>query len=75
MSETSVKQWLNPHNATEQEIAEQELFDSLLLAKYKALEELNDDNEQIDRFAQQKALTTKYMSESLHNQHGKESIG
>jgi hypothetical protein len=45
MSETSVKQWLNPHNATEQEIAEQELFDSLLLAKYKALEELKDNNE------------------------------
>jgi len=45
MSETSVKQWLNPHNATEQEIAEQELFDSLLLAKYKSIEELKDTNE------------------------------
>jgi len=75
MSETSVKQWLNPHNATEQEIAEQELFDSLLLAKYKAVEELKSINAEIDRIDTETKLITQAMSQPWDNQSWAEQRG
>jgi hypothetical protein len=68
MSDTTPKSWLNPHNATEEQLAEQQVFDTLILAKYKALDELKSINEEIDRKESERSLITQYMKEPYDNQ-------
>ena len=68
MSETTPKSWVNPHNATTEQLSEQQVFDSLLLAKYKALEELKSINTEIDKRESERSLITQYMNEPLDNQ-------
>lgn len=68
MSETTPKSWVNPHNATTEQLSEQQVFDSLLLAKYKALEELKSINAEIDRKETEKRLITQAMNEQWDNQ-------
>lgn len=68
MSETTPKSWVNPHNATTEQLSEQQVFDSLLLAKYKALEELKSINAEIDRKETEKRLITQSINEPWDNQ-------
>ena len=75
MSETAAKTWLNPHKATAQELAEQEVFDSLLLAKYKAVEELKSINAEIDRIDTETKLIAQAMSQPWDNQSWAEQRG
>ena len=75
MSETTSKSWVNPHNATAEQLAEQQVFDALLLAKYKALEELKAINAEIDRKETEKRLITQAMNEPWDNQSWAEQRG
>lgn len=68
MSETTPKSWLNPHNATPEQLAEQHVFDTLLLAKYKALEELKSINAEIDKKESERSLITQSINEPWDNQ-------
>lgn len=68
MSDTTSKSWLNPHNATPEQLEEQQVFDTLLLAKYKALDELKSINEEIDRKEPERSLITQSMKEPYGNQ-------
>ena len=68
MSETTAKSWVNPNNATAEQLAEQQVFDTLLLAKYKALEELKSINAEIDKKESERSLITQSINEPWDNQ-------
>ena len=68
MSDTTPKSWLNPHNATPEQLEEQQVFDTFLLSKYKALDELKSINAEIDKKESERSLITQYMKEPYDNQ-------
>ena len=75
MSETTAKSWVNPHNATAEQLAEQQVFDTLLLAKYKAVEELKSINAEIDTIDTETRLIAQAMSQPWDNQSWAEQRG
>jgi hypothetical protein len=68
MSETTTKSCVNPHNTATEQLSEQQVFDSLLLAKYKALEELKSINAEIDKKESERSLITQSINEPWDNQ-------